>query len=94
MQKRSQSSTVNSDLIYVQQSIKNREIQKISTLTSKQKELLGVVEKNKKQREHYDETLKQFQTLPFEKIYPSIKSDARNSRSRRSNVRSESLMVI
>jgi len=54
MNKRRQSSEVKKDLILVQERIKNNEIRTIDHLNARQKELLDVLEKNKKQKSHYD----------------------------------------
>jgi hypothetical protein len=94
LDKRSRSGSVKNDLIYVQQSIKHREIQRIGVMTARQKELLGVVERNRRQRELCEQTYQQFQTLPFEQVYPSLRQRAKRSSSRRSSLRSESLFFI
>lgn len=60
------SSQVKNDLINVQDSIKKREIEKISTLSSRQQQLLDIVEKTRRDFHQYDATLNEFKTLPFD----------------------------
>ena len=54
MEKKYQSSETKNDLIFVQDRIKKRESDKIRALTSKQKELLNIVEKNRQVKKNYD----------------------------------------
>ncbi len=52
--KKYKSSEVKNDLISVQEKIKDRESRKISFLNNRQQELLSIVEKNRKQKRHYE----------------------------------------
>jgi hypothetical protein len=59
---------------------------------------VSIVEKNRQQKQYYEDTFQQFRTIPFEKIYPSIRQEeglrrSRRGRSRRSSLRSESLLI-
>jgi len=67
-------------------------------LNARQKELVNIVEKNRKQKQYYEDTFQQFQTVPFERLYPSIRQEDRHrgerkGSSRRSSLRSESLLI-
>ena len=57
----------------MQERNKNNEIRTIDHLNARQKDLLDVLEKNKKQKSHYDETFQKFQSVPFYQLYPVIK---------------------
>lgn len=82
--KRFISSQVKNDLINVQENIKNRELEKISDLNSRQQQLLEIVEKTRRQHHTYDHTLTEVKSLPFEQMYPKIKSvHPKASRTRR-----------
>jgi hypothetical protein len=82
--KRFISSQVKNDLIGVQESIRNREMEKITDLSSRQQQLLEIVEKTRRQHHTYDDTLSEVKFLPFEQMYPKIKSvQTKGGRSRR-----------
>lgn len=88
------SSQVKNDLIGVQDSIRRREIEKISSLSSRQKQLLDLVEKTRKDFHQYDATLNEFKTLPFDELNHKIKSArGKSTMSRRGSHCSDTLLI-
>ena len=55
--KKKRSSSVKNDLISVQDKIKDRDMQRISTISSRQRELKQLVDKNEKEKGKYEKTL-------------------------------------
>jgi hypothetical protein len=88
------SSQVKNDLIHVQENIKSRELEKITSLNERQQQLLEIVEKTRRGHHQCDNTFTEVKTLPFEQIYPKIKSvKSRKNTSRRNSSRGDSLII-
>ena len=59
-------SQVKNDLIKVQERIKERDMKTIDFLTTRQKSLMEIVEKSKRQSKECSETMNEFQNMSFE----------------------------
>lgn len=84
-ERRAASSEVKGQLIRVQESLKQREVSKMTELNSRQKELLQLAEKGRKEREQYEAALSQVRTLPIDQAYSHIKGKISSRHSRHRN---------
>lgn len=80
---RAASNEVKGELIRLQQSMKQREIDRLAELTQRQKELVQLVERGRKEREKYEASLTEVKTLPIDQAYSRIKERAASKRSHR-----------